>query len=167
MKRLTDAERAKDLGMSLDEFQKLAGFDVLDQHPEFLKAGECHDIIKKPFPTDDDVRHKNADELEHHWNRPVTSDEDKALYYGYHIHSKDNVFGLHAHYPGGPLGGGHVHGAQNKLGYHTHRYNIAELKALKFGRPGTMVELDGPHSHLMNAPDGKHVHSEENFGPAE
>lgn len=164
MKRPTDAERAKELGMSLDQFQRIVGFDALDQHPEFLTADS--EIFEEPFPTDDDVRNKTADELTHYWDRPVTSDEDKALYYGYHIHSKDNVYGLHAHYPGGPLGGGHIHNAQNKLGYHTHQYDIAQLKALKFGRPGEMVWLDGPHSHEMNAPDGKHVHSEENFGPA-
>ncbi len=119
-----------------------------------------------PFETDTDVRNKTAKELENHWDRPIETPADKALYYGFHIHSKDNAYGLHAHYPDGPLGGGHLHGPQNTLGYHTHRYNQEELLQFKFARPGIMIELDGPHNHQHNAPDGKHNHQEENFGPA-
>lgn len=119
-----------------------------------------------PFETDMDVRNKTAEELEHYWDRPIETPADKALYYGFHIHSKDNAYGLHAHYPDGPLGGGHLHGPQNTLGYHTHRYNQEELLQFKFARPGIMIELDGPHNHQHNAPDGKHNHQEENFGPA-
>lgn len=132
------------------------------------KKDALDDIGEKliPFETDTDVNNKNANEIEHFWTRPVTSDEDKALYYGFHIHSKDNVYGLHAHYPGGPLSGGHLHGAQNRLGYHTHRYSPEELLQFKFARPGIMVQLDGPHEHQCNAPDGSHIHNEENFGPA-
>lgn len=119
-----------------------------------------------PYETDTDVRNKTALENENAWDRPVLTDEDKAIYYGFHVHTKDNMYGLHTHIPGGRLGGGHLHGAQNRLGYHTHRYSQEELLEFKFARPGIMIQLDGPHEHQCNAPDGGHVHSEENFGPA-
>lgn len=205
--RRNDLDRARELGMSIDEFQALAGFDPLETYGEFLRAGvvgpkdtreadDADDVKLKdqqkkkkkekkevagdadatygdmlevnPFEPDSDVNNKNSrnDEMEHYWTRPVTSPEDKALYYGFHTHGKDNMYGLHAHYPGGPLGGGHLHGPQNLLGYHTHRYNNEELLQFKFARPGIMIQLDGPHQHQENAPDGKHRHSEENFGPA-
>ena len=201
---MDDLARARELGLTLEQFQSLVGHDPLDTHSQFLSQGGCagpmdkrSDYKKKgkekeekskagpyslhdemtdvtgigdgtmvPFETDEDVKNKTSRELEHHWPRPVVSPEDQALYYGYHIHSKDNVYGLHAHYPGGPLGGGHTHGAQNPQGYHTHRYSQEELLQLKFARPGIMLQLDGPHEHQHNAPDGKHVHCEENFGPA-
>jgi len=208
---MNDLDRARKLGMSLDEFQALAGLDPLDTHTEFLTAAahppkdkkeqkkkkkkiveeslggieelteaalhmSLHDEFTDvtgigdgttvPFETDEDVRNKTAEELEHYWDHPITTPEDKAMYLGYHIHSKDNVYGLHAHYPGAPLGGGHSHGAQNKLGYHTHRYDLHQLLQFKFARPGVMIQLDGPHIHQQNAPDGKHNHQEENFGPA-
>jgi hypothetical protein len=193
---MSDLERAKALGMSVEEFQRLVGHDALDSHSNFLAAGymgpsevappkdkkkkkkeeksdagKDYDAMPEipsehiPFETDDDVRNKTALENENGWSRPVLSDEDKAVYYGYHIHSKDNVFGLHTHIPGGPLGGGHTHGPQNRLGYHQHRYSPEEIVTFKFARPGLMIQLDGPHEHRCNAPDGKHVHSEENFGP--
>ena len=198
----SDVERAKSLGMSLDEFQKLMGSNPSDAYPEFtqgsayvpkgniqapmdkkekkkelkpkskmgagLTEDAMDDIGEKlyPFETDTDVRNKDARENEHAWDRPVLSDEDKALYEGYHTHTKDNVYGLHAHLPGGPLGGGHLHSPSNALGYHTHRYDIEQLLQFKFARPGIMIELDGPHVHQANAPDGKDIHSEENFGPA-
>ncbi len=135
-------------------------------HDEFTDVTGIGDGTMVPFATDDDVNNKTAEELENYWDRPVETPADIALYRGFHIHSKDNVFGLHAHYPGGPLGGGHLHGPQNPLGYHTHRYNNEELLQFKFARPGIMIQLDGPHNHQYSAPDGKHVHSEENFGPA-
>ena len=200
-----DIERAESLGMSVDDFRALVGYDPLDVYAEFITAGLKTPVdgkvyespkpkLKKkkkkektseesssaadhpdysdnfealmPFETDTDVRNKTAEELENYWDRPVVTPEDKALYDGFHIHSKDNAFGLHAHYPDGPLGGGHLHGAQNRLGYHTHRYNQEELLQFKFARPGIMIELDGPHNHQYNSPDGKHNHQEENFGPA-
>lgn len=207
MSRKSDLERARELGMTLDQFQELVGHDPLDSHTEFLSAGvvvptntrqrDDEDDVKLKknkknkkkddkkgyadhnpdnyseipseyvtFQTDEDVKNKNAREMEHWWDRPIESDADKALYYGYHVHSKDNMYGLHAHYPGGPLGGGHKHNAQNPQGYHTHRYSQEELLQFKFSRPGVMIQLDGPHKHECNAPDGKHVHCEENFGPA-
>lgn len=208
-----DLKRARELGMTLDEFQSLVGHDPLERDINFLagayvgpkdtrKVDDGDDIkLKKdkkekkkaeqvdaagnyslhdemtdvtgigdgtmvPFQTDEDVKNKTSRELEHYWNKSLTTSEDHALYYGFHVHSKDNMYGLHAHYPGGPLGGGHMHGPQNRLGYHTHRFNQEELLQFKFARPGVMVQLDGPHVHQHNAPDGKHTHCEENFGPA-
>lgn len=208
-KRQNDLERARELGMSVDEFRALVGSDPLETHTEFLSAGymgpkdtrkvDDEDDVKLkknkkkdksdagqpyslhdeytdvegigdgtlvPFETDEDVKNKIPREIEHYWDRPLSSPEDQALYYGYHVHSKDNIYGLHAHYPGGPLGGGHRHTAQNPQGYHTHRYNQEELIQFKFARPGVMIQLDGPHVHQQNAPDGMHMHCEENFGPA-
>lgn len=189
--RKNDLDRARELGITVEEFQRLAGHDPLDRYAQFLQGGckQPHDVKTKtkkdekasnasdampeipaehlPFLTDRDVRPKNERELKKSfWTRPVTSDEDKALYYGFHTHSKDNVFGLHAHYPGGPLGGGHTHNPQNPQGYHTHRFSREEITQFKFSRPGVMIDLDGPHEHQCNAPDGKHTHSGENFGPA-
>ena len=165
--RKTDLERAQELGMSIDQFQSLVGHDPLDQYPEFTKADSDYEAdFKGPvFETNRDVNRKTPNEIEHYWEKHPATEEEWSLYKGHHIHSKDNIFGLHAHYPGGPLGGGHTHGPQNRLGYHTHRYNVDELQQMKFARPGHMIELDGPHEHHMNAPDGHHKHSEENFGP--
>lgn len=210
---MNDLDRARELGLTIEEFQSLVGYDSLDSHQEFIHGGthgpkdkrdytdDDDDVTLKlkkkkdkqkateaggayslhdeftdvtgigdgttvPFATDEDVRNKTSRELEQYWDRPVTSAEDKVLYLGYHIHGKDNVYGLHAHYPGGPLGGGHLHGPQNLLGYHTHRYSQEDLLQFKFARPGIMIELDGPHNHQSNAPDGQHSHAEENFGPA-
>ena len=170
MTRKTDQERAKELGMTLDQFQSLVGHDPLDLHPEFVKADEQFEIeevaeLGTEFEVNRDVNRKTPNEIEHYWEKAPETDAEWALYKGFHIHSKDNVFGLHAHYPGGPLGGGHTHGPQNRLGYHTHRYNVKELQEMKFARPGHMIELDGPHEHHLNAPDGGHKHAEENFGP--
>lgn len=188
-----DLKRAHELGMTVEEFQFLVGVDPQDTiaalyGPSGNVKGPKDKNKKKdnkaksgmglkdpfseipsehvPFETNEDVNNKTSTELEHYWDRPIDTDADKALYHGFHIHSKDNVYGLHAHYPGGPLSGGHKHSPQNGLGYHTHRYNADELLQFKFARPGIMIELDGPHSHQHNAPDGGHNHSEENFGPA-
>jgi hypothetical protein len=197
----SDLDRARELGMTIEQFQKLAGSDPRDAYPELTRGSSSiygpkgntkgptdnkkkkkkkdadaglggdnlEDIGEKlmTFETDTDVRNKDAGENEHAWDRPVETPADKALYYGFHTHTKDNMYGLHAHYPGGPLGGGHLHSPQNPLGYHTHRYDIEQLLQFKFARPGIMIELDGPHVHQANAPDGKHIHSEENFGPAD
>lgn len=42
MDRLTDEQRAQELGMSLETFQALVGYDPLDQYPEFteIKSAE-------------------------------------------------------------------------------------------------------------------------------
>ena len=229
-----DLERARELGMTVDQFQAIVGIDPLETYSEFIKGGvvgpkdvreaddddaklkeeqkkqkkreadiefgevENYEYTEKevdesteaalhmslhdeftdvtgigdgtmvPYETDTDVKNKDSrnNEMEWYWDRPITTPEDKAMYVGYHTHGKDNMYGLHAHYPGGPLGGGHLHGPQNPLGYHTHRYNNEELLQFKFARPGIMIQLDGPHIHQANAPDGKHNHQEENFGPA-
>jgi len=195
MAHKTDAQRAEELGMTLDRFYELVGTDPLEVHPEYIADGGViapndkkgkkkkekeeaasyslrdefsgigdGDLL--PFKTNEDINQKREFELEHYWTRPVVSPEDEALYYGFHVHSKDNMYGLHAHFPGGPLGGGHLHGAQNRLGYHTHRYNAEQLTQFKFQRPGVMIQLDGPHVHQQNAPDGMHTHNTGNFGPA-
>jgi len=203
---MNDLERARRLGITVEEFQSLVGHDPLDTYTEFTQGGvmspkdtrqydgepkdkkkkkekkekktdatgldssdnfgDIGDGTKVPFETDKDIRNKTARELEHYWDRPIESEADEALYYGFHIHGKDNAFGLHAHYPGGPLGGGHKHGPQDQLGHHTHRYSREELLQFKFARPGIMIDIDGSHTHEHNAPDGKHIHQEENFGPA-
>lgn len=167
MNRKTDQERARDLGMTLDQFQSLIGHDPLDQYPQFTTAENDYvaDFNGPVFESNQDMNDKDPGEVQSRWKKKPSTPEEWALYSGDHMHSKDNVFGLHAHYPGGPLGGGHSHGPQNRLGYHTHRYNIDELKQMKFARPGHMIEIDGPHEHHLNAPDGCHKHSEENFGP--
>jgi len=82
------------------------------------------------------------------WTSPPSSDAEKALYYGAHIHSESNPIGLHTHVPGGALSGGHSHGPQNRLGVHSH----TESKT-----------LDGKHVHKSNHSDGKHDHCPENF----
>lgn len=192
--RRNDVERARELGMSVDEFQQLVGVDPQETYAALYgpsgnvkgpkdkekkdkkKSGagkgskdampDIGDGTMIPFETDEDVRNKTSREMEHYWDRLVESDADKALYYGFHTHGRDNAYGLHAHYPGGPLGGAHSHGPQNPLGHHTHRYNTERLMQFKFARPGIMIELDGPHEHKYNAPDGGHNHAEENFGPA-
>jgi len=84
------------------------------------------------------------------WTKPPMSDEDKALYYGVHIHTESNPLGLHTHNPGGPLEGGHTHGPQNRFGEHTHT--------------GTS-SIDGKHTHEgKHYPDGCHEHRPEHFG---
>lgn len=163
---MSDYKRAKSLGISLEQFQSLVGYDPQIEFPEFTKGEEELFEDSSPFAINEDISGKEAYNLDHYWTRPVLTPEDEALYYGYHIHSKDNVYGLHAHYPGGPLGGGHTHGPQNRLGYHTHRFDVYQLKQFKFARPGIMIEIDGPHEHQMNAPDGCHEHQSANFGPA-
>ena len=89
------------------------------------------------------------------WDKPPMSDEEKAIYYGKHIHSESNPLGLHSHVPGGKIGGGHSHGPQNRFGAHHHK-NI---------KPIYGISLDGSHVHDgENHPCGGHVHCPENFG---
>ena len=169
--RKTDLQRAQELGMTLDQFQALVGFDPQDAHPEFVQADQQFEIDEvaewgTEFQVNRDVEKKQPQEIDHYWPKAPATEEEESLYYGDHIHSKDNVYGLHAHYPGGPLGGGHSHGPQNRLGYHTHRYDTKALQQFMFARPGHMIQLDGAHEHHMNAPDGCHTHCAENFGPA-
>lgn len=37
MDRVTDEQRAQELGMTLEKFQSLIGFDPLDDYPEFTE----------------------------------------------------------------------------------------------------------------------------------
>ncbi len=95
-----------------------------------------------------------------HWESPPLSEADKAIYYGYHIHSESNPLGLHTHLKGGMSGGAHTHGPQNRLGGHTHK-NI-DLKDKQY--PGG-YSIDGHHYHDYNEnkPGGPHTHNPENF----
>lgn len=95
------------------------------------------------------------------WTRPPVTEDEKALYLGVHLHTESNPLGLHTHVPGGTVLGGHTHGPQNRLGVHQHK---AELPKEPFGKPGIMAQLDGPHDHQNNHPDGGHDHLPENFG---
>lgn len=91
------------------------------------------------------------------WEKPILTAEDEAIYYGLHIHSSTNPFGLHSHFPGGTLTGAHTHGPVNKYGVHTHKETVD---------PYGPTMLDGKHVHKLgaNAPCGKHVHEiPENF----
>ncbi|MEE8114363.1 MAG: hypothetical protein V3T23_08400 [Nitrososphaerales archaeon] len=144
--RSDDLKRAQKLGMSLDEFQSLVGFDPLDTHAVYTA------------PSDKDEE------------KPKKKKKTKAGdgSYGEHTHTKDNPLGLHAHYPGGPLTGGHTHSPNISQGHHTHQYSLEEIKQFKFARPGIMIEVDGSHTHkevkFNNAPDGAHPHKEDNLG---
>jgi hypothetical protein len=88
------------------------------------------------------------------WTKPPHTDEEKALYYGVHLHSDSNPLGLHTHVPGGKLTGGHSHGPQNRFGAHHHYDGTPE-----------MAQVDGNHTHDgANHPDGGHEHTPGNFG---
>ncbi len=89
------------------------------------------------------------------WTKPPHTPEEKALYYGVHLHSESNPLGLHTHNPGGKLSGGHSHGPQNRFGVHHHQAEEITMGA----------SLDGKHTHEgKNHPDGGHDHIPENFG---
>ncbi len=89
------------------------------------------------------------------WSKPPSSDSEKALYYGVHIHSETNPLGLHTHVPGGKLAGGHTHGPSNRFGSHHHKSTSIQ----------NMTNVDGKHIHEgKNYPDGGHEHTPENFG---
>lgn len=92
-----------------------------------------------------------------HWTKVPSTDEEKALYFGVHIHSEDNPLGLHTHVPGGDLTGGHTHSPSNPQGVHFHGPELT-------GTQGRQV--DGRHLHEVgeNMPGGKHKHLPENFG---
>lgn len=96
-----------------------------------------------------------------YWAYPPITEEDKAIYYGLHIHSASNPFGLHTHVKGGKLSGAHTHSPQNRLGGHTHK--DIDVKDKKYPRG---YSIDGHHYHEMNEnkPGGPHGHHPENFG---
>lgn len=99
-----------------------------------------------------------------YWTSVPVTEADKALYYGLHLHSPDNKFGLHTHVPGGTLSGGHTHGPQNRMGAHHHKEIDTSPDPQKQDPPGIM--LDGHHVHQTgeNMPSGPHTHTPENFG---
>jgi hypothetical protein len=93
--RKTDAERAAELGMTLDQFQALVGFDPLDAHPEYTDATYKIDKINlgdTTFQRNRDVDRKQPMQVEHYWKKhPGADEQEEALYYGYHMHTKDDV----------------------------------------------------------------------------
>lgn len=84
-----------------------------------------------------------------YWSTVPSTDAEKAVYYGLHIHSEDNPLGLHSHIPGGAPTGGHSHGPQNRFGVHHHK-----------GEGASPTQLDGKHAHEPgeNMPSGPHEH---------
>ena len=155
--KLTDLERAESLGMTLGEFQSLVGHDGLELHPEFSEAAD-HLAYKDPKK-----KKKKKDKKADAGGIYHAQTADKN-YTGDHVHTKENPLGLHAHYEGGPLGGGHRHYAQNSAGHHTHAYTLEELKEFMLHSPNGMIKMEGGHGHDGSAPDGKHDHSDETFG---
>jgi hypothetical protein len=118
--------------------------------------------VKRGNPHDPKVY--DAKNIEMHWTKYPSSIEDKALFYGYHIHSKDNPYGLHTHMPGGKLGGSHKHGPQNARGQHTHKLDIEDVPTNLLLNPVSPIYLDGDHEHMENFIDGPHSHKPLNFG---
>lgn len=52
---MSDKARAEQLGMTIDQFQKLVGHDSLDIYPEFIEAGSvtpCDNGRTKPKAKD-------------------------------------------------------------------------------------------------------------------
>lgn len=134
---MNDLDRARQLGMTLEEFQSLVGHDPQETYPEFT-GGAKHG---GEYSADDSKSKKDKKEKKDKKSKANVQD------YGLHTHDESNPLGLHSHFPGGPLGGAHTHSAQNPLGHHTHRYSREELTQFKFARPGIMIDLDGPHNH--------------------
>lgn len=89
------------------------------------------------------------------WNQLPSSNEEKAIYYGLHVHSQSNPYGLHTHVIGGKLGGGHTHGPNNPKGQHYHGDS---------DNPH-YHQTDGGHEHPIghNLPCGSHEHCPSNF----
>lgn len=164
---MSDLDRARELGMTVEEFQSLVGHNPLDSHVEFVQGGAHAPMDGKQDDSDKDVKLKKKKKL-----KATTQD------YGLHTHDEGNPFGLHTHYPGGPIGGAHVHTAQNPLGRHTHRYSREELLEFKFARPGIMIDIDAPHNHdrpqldfadnpvIDHNPEGNHLHDIDLSQPA-
>lgn len=165
---MNDLDRARELGMTVEEFQSIVGHDPLDSHLEFVQGGSHAPKDGKEYDSDKDVKLKKKKES-----------KGEVQDYGLHTHDESNPLGLHAHYPGGPLGGAHTHTAQNPLGHHTHRYSREQLLEFKFARPGIMIDIDGPHSHeekgkldfpdnpvVRDNPQGYHLHDPDLAKPA-
>jgi hypothetical protein len=117
---------------------------------------ECNDgVPRHPGSSElDDPRASIKKPPGKYWTKVPSSDEEKAIYQGLHIHTVDNPLGLHSHVPGGTLGGGHSHGPSNQQGEHYHGE-----------APVVGKNVDGRHVHKRgeNMPSGPHVHCPENF----
>ena len=154
----------KDHGLNLGSF-----VDALDR-AGIAKAGAgpkvgSDDVSKlggipsNKNPMDD--QRQPVDPEARQWSRAPVTEDEKALYWGVHMHTESNPLGLHTHIPGGKAAGGHGHGPQNRLGVHQHKMDMPKEP---FGKPGVMLQLDGNHDHQYNHPDGGHDHLPENFG---
>lgn len=132
------------------DFKKIVGNEGENTYEE-----EFWPRLPGSSDTGDPYGYKIKPEVNSKWTRPPSSDEEKALYYGVHIHTESNPLGLHTHNPGGKLSGGHSHGPQNRFGVHHHKD-----EEILHG-----ISLDGKHIHEgKHYPDGKHEHCPENFG---
>jgi len=176
MAKLSDKDRAKELGISLAEYYKLVPADdshlvekaIADDDYKYDQIGEFDTGDFGGFPRGNPVGKSdevyNSQNIDLHWTKVPETESEKALFYGYHIHSKDNPYGLHTHMPGGKLGGAHKHGPQNRLGLHTHTVDTTELDSQFLFSAQSPVYIDGPHEHGSNMPDGGHNHNPQNFG---
>lgn len=176
MSNLTDAERAKLLGMSLDQFHRQISSDPDEALREHLAknksdAGSEYEdtygdefgaIVPKGMPSETDIFDENNIKI--HWTKCPETDSEKAIFYGFHIHSKDNPYGLHTHVPGGQLLGAHKHGPGTKLGHHTHAIDTRNMPDSFLISPNSPVYLDGEHGHGELHPDGGHRHAPNTFG---
>lgn len=178
MSQLTDRERAELLGVTLEDYYKLTPADNAiatvkqaiakgdyKSHKNYMEGIDFDEEgfnRGNPVQVPEDVM--NSQNLDIYWDKAPETDEEQHLFYGYHIHSKDNPYGLHTHIKGGKLGGAHRHGPQNRLGYHTHAVDIRELPDSFLIAPDSPIYLDGPHEHYMQSPDGSHNHNPYNFG---
>jgi hypothetical protein len=122
-----------------------------------------HDVpVRRGLPTDNEIfDDKN---IKIHWKKSPETDEEKALFYGFHIHSKDNPYGLHTHIPGGNLLGAHKHEPGNLQGAHTHAIDTRDIPNQFLISPDSPVYLDGEHEHQDLHPDGGHQHAPNTFG---
>jgi hypothetical protein len=183
---LNDKDRAKILGLSLQEYYKLvaadrsedlvretlvkaedgeaeAGLDSMDlKHIAPFGDGPAVVPVRRGKPHD--VKVYDANNIDIHWKKYPSNEEEKQLFYGYHIHSKDNPYGLHTHVPGGKLEGAHKHSPGNLRGAHTHAVDITELPTNMLISPNAPIYLDGDHEHLENFADGPHSHAPLTFG---
>lgn len=135
-------DRANDLGQDEEFITQTVG-NHTKFHNIHLKEGQTYKSTHGPRA----------------WNKVPETESEKALYYGFHVHTHSNPYGLHTHVPGGQPAGGHFHSPGNKTGKHRHDIDIKEK-----GTYGPL-SLSGDHVHKeCNMPDGKHEHHPEHFG---
>lgn len=181
MANMSDADRAKLLGMTLNEFHRHVASDpdkALAEHLDKKKSeghiegamdgkhyGDdfFHGVpVRRGLPHDNEIF--DADHIKIYWDKAPQTDEEKALFYGFHIHTKDNPYGLHSHVPNGTLLGAHKHTPLNPLGSHTHAIDTRDIPNDFLISPMSPVYLDGEHEHQDLHPDGGHQHAPNTFG---